>query len=196
MPKYYQFYKPAGCITALRDEKEPTIMQYLDQLDMSVLRPVGRLDRDTEGLLILTDDGAYNQRMTHPQSGIEKEYFFWAIGIFHEEKQQKLARGVMLPGMMDSTARPAHIKLLQTNILKNIKNEVKGKSRERILKNRPDTPVFSGYITVTEGRKHEVKRLLKSIGCYCVYLKRVRMGNIQLNPSLRPGEVMEFTVNC
>ena len=95
MPKYYQFYKPAGCITALRDEKEPTIMQYLDPLDMSVLRPVGRLDRDTEGLLILTDDGAYNQRMTHPQSGIEKEYFFWAIGIFHEEKQQKLARGVM-----------------------------------------------------------------------------------------------------
>ena len=134
--------------------------------------------------------------MTHPQSGIEKEYFFWAIGIFHEEKQQKLARGAALPGMMDCTARPAHIKLLQTNILKNINNEIKGKSRERILKNRPDTPVFSGYITVTEGRKHEVKRLLKSIDCYCVYLKRVRMGNIQLNPSLHPGEVMEFTVTC
>ena len=58
MPKYYQFYKPAGCITALHDEKQPTIMQYLDQLDMSVLRPVGRLDRDTEGRRIQSKNDA------------------------------------------------------------------------------------------------------------------------------------------
>lgn len=69
---------------------------------------------------------------------------------------------------------------------------IKGKRREHILKNRPDTPVFSGYITVTEGRKHEVKRLLKSIGCCCVYLKRVRMGDVVLPDDLKAGEVREF----
>ena len=63
MYHYYIFHKPAGCITALRDENNPTILDYLGSLDMERLRPVGRLDLDTEGLLILTDDGAYNQQM-------------------------------------------------------------------------------------------------------------------------------------
>lgn len=67
------------------------------------------------------------------------------------------------------------------------------KKREHILKNRPETPVFSGYITVTEGRKHEVKRLLKSVSCCCVYLKRVRMGNVVLPGDLEVGKVREFT---
>lgn len=191
--RYYQFYKPAGCITALRDEKEPTIMQYLGALDMTRLRPVGRLDRDTEGLLILTDDGGYNQRMTHPDAGIEKEYFFCALGVFDEEKQRYLADGARLRGVQEVTARPAYIKVLDRSTLKQIEPLIKGKTRERVLKNRPDTPAFSGLITVTEGRKHEVKRLLKSIGCCCVCLKRVRMGEVRLFPDLKPGEFREFT---
>lgn len=192
MYEYYIFHKPAGCITALRDESEPTIRLYLETLDMTRLRPVGRLDRDTEGLLILTDDGTYNQRMTHPDAGIEKEYFFWAIGSFTEEKEQKLSQGAVLSGKEPVTARPARITVSSECRLDEIYDFIKGKNKARILKNRPDTPVFSGHITVTEGRRHEVKRLLKSIGCYCVYLKRVRMGNVVLPDDLAPGQVRGF----
>ncbi|MDE7326634.1 MAG: pseudouridine synthase [Lachnospiraceae bacterium] len=192
MYHYYIFHKPAGCITALRDPTEPTILKYLNTLDMTKLRPVGRLDRDTEGLLILTDDGAYNQHMTHPDMGTEKEYFFWAMGIFSKEKKKKLETGVQLAGKILSPARPAKVTFLQESRLMEIHGFIKGKKREHILKNRPDTPVFSGYITVTEGRKHEVKRLLKSVGCCCIYLKRVRMGNVVLPEDLNAGEVREF----
>lgn len=198
MYHYYQFYKPAGCVTALWDETEPTIMQYLAGLDMTVLRPVGRLDRDTEGLLILTDDGMYNQKMTHPMAGIEKEYFFWAIGQYTQEKQQKLLSGADIAqkagkaGRESVIAKPARLEFLKAGELGEIADMVIGKRREHILKNRPDTPVFSGIMTVTEGQKHEVRRLLKSIGCYCIYLKRIRMGEVRLDPSLKKGEVLEF----
>lgn len=192
MYRYYIFHKPAGCVTALRDEKETTILAYLGALDMGRLRPVGRLDRDTEGLLILTDDGAYNQRMTHPEAGVEKEYFFWALGSFTPEKEQKLSQGARLAGKEPVTARPARITVSRACRLDEIQDFIKGKNRARILKNRPDTPVFSGHITVTEGRKHEVKRLLKSIGCCCVYLKRVRMGDVVLPGDLAPGQVRPF----
>ena len=120
MYHYYIFHKPAGCITALRDASEPTILMHLACLDMTKLRPVGRLDRDTEGLLILTDDGAYNQRMTHPDAGIEKEYFFWALGSFSEEKRKKLAQGAALIGKETLTARPAQIALLKESHLMHI----------------------------------------------------------------------------
>jgi len=192
MAHYYQFYKPMNCVTALWDASEPTIMQYLTHLDMSVLRPVGRLDRDTEGLLILTDDGEYNQRMTHPDAGIEKEYFFWAMGEFNEEKQRILSRGVGLYGDAQTVARPAQITVLETSTLECLDPALFGKRREHILKNRPETAVFSGTILVTEGKKHEVKRILKSIGCYCLYLKRLRMGEVVLNPELSPGETKKF----
>lgn len=195
MYQYYIFHKPAGCVTALRDEKEPTILQYLDNLDMARLRPVGRLDRDTEGLLILTDDGIYNQRMTHPDAGVEKEYFFWALGNLTAEKRKKLEQGIPLNGSEPCMARPARLAAVQESRLECIRGVIKGKRRERILKNRPDTPAFSGYITVTEGKKHEVKRLLKGIGCCCVYLKRVRMGDVRLPNDLEAGQVRKFIPN-
>ena len=193
MYHYYIFHKPAGCITALRDENNPTILDYLGSLDMERLRPVGRLDLDTEGLLILTDDGAYNQQMTRPDMGIEKEYFFWALGSFTDEKRKILECGTKLPGKNPSPARPAKVTILKECLLEDIHDFITGKKREHILKNRPETPVFSGYITVTEGRKHEVKRLLKSVSCCCVYLKRVRMGNVVLPGDLKVGKVREFT---
>ncbi len=192
MYHYYIFHKPAGCITALRDATRPTILAYLGALDMTRLRPVGRLDCDTEGLLILTDDGAYNQYMTHPDRAVEKEYFFWAMGNFTEEKRKKLESGILLKGEEEVLARPAKLTLVQESRLTKIHDFIRGKQKEHTLKNRPDTPVFSGYITVTQGRKHEVKRLLKSIDCYCVYLKRIRMGDVVLPEDLDVGKVREF----
>ena len=68
--RYYMFHKPAGCVTALQDKTEKTIMEYFKDIDTTGLRPVGRLDKDTEGLLLLTDDGKFLQHMTHPDSDI------------------------------------------------------------------------------------------------------------------------------
>ncbi|HKM34783.1 MAG TPA: pseudouridine synthase [Lachnospiraceae bacterium] len=192
MYHYYQFHKPAGCVTALRDEHKPTIMQYLSDLDMTILRPVGRLDMDTEGLLILTDDGAYNQHMTHPDREIEKEYFFFALGTFTPEKQKILEQGAAIPAMKGRKMRPAYIEVSETMTLEHLPTNLMEKVQARTLKNRPDSPVFSGFITVTEGRKHEVKRLLKGIDCYCIYLKRIRMGEVRLFEDLALGEVREF----
>lgn len=192
MYHYYQFHKPAGCVTALSDKEKPTIMQYLQNLDMTVLRPVGRLDIDTEGLLILTDDGAYNQHMTHPDEEVEKEYFFFALGTFTPEKREILKQGTAIANTAGRKMRPAYIKVEETLTLAQLPKDILEKQQARTLKNRPNSPVFSGYITVTEGRKHEVKRLLKGIGCYCIYLKRIRMGNVRLFEDLAPGEVRKF----
>lgn len=190
---YYMFHKPSGCITALSDASEKTIADYLSGLDLNTLRPVGRLDKDTEGLLILTDNGYFLQQMTHPDAGIEKEYYFWAMGEINQEKTERLAHGVALPGMTYGITRPAKLTLLESGTLRDAACYVTGKNREHILKNRPEHPVFSGHIIVTEGRKHEVRRLLKSIGCCCIYLKRIRMGCIRLDPDLKPGEYREFS---
>lgn len=190
---YYMFHKPAGCITALKDEKEKTIVDYLTKLDMSTLRAVGRLDKDTEGLLFLTDDGQWLQHMTRPEAGIEKEYYFWAMGSMDHTKLTRLGQGICLNGMTNRVTRPASLRVIETATLQDIHPLIQGKNREHILKNRPEHPVFSGCITVTEGRKHEVRRLLKSIGCCCIYLKRIRMGIYELDPTLAAGEYKEFT---
>lgn len=190
--RYYMFHKPAGCVTALQDKTEKTIMDYFTNLDTTGLRPVGRLDKDTEGLLLLTDDGKFLQHMTHPDSGIEKTYFFWAMGIPNEAKAAALANGIVLRGMETGTTRPAILEVLETRTLAEVAPVIVGKRRDHILRNRPEHPVFSGHLTLTEGRKHEVKRLLRGIGCYCIYLKRLRMGDFVLDPDLAPGEYKEL----
>lgn len=190
---YYQFNKPSGCVTAMRDEKRPTIMKYLETMDMSTLRPVGRLDMDTEGLLILTDDGDYNQKMTHPMNGIEKEYYFFALGTITEEKIELLRQGISLSKDGEIISRAALLQPLEILSLQKLPKDILIKLSERSRKNRPETPAFSGRITVTEGKKHEVKRLLKGIGAYCIYLKRLRIGSVTLYEDLKPGEVREFT---
>lgn len=192
---YYQFHKPGGCVTALCDANRPTIMNYLakyENIDMTRVRPVGRLDLDTEGLLILTDDGTYNQYMTNPTNQIEKKYLFYALGMCTEEKKEKLRNGMVLP-RSEEIARPAKMEVIRELTLQNLPEEIWAKLTDKVKKNRLDTPVFIGYMTVTEGKKHEIKRLLKGIECYCIYLKRVSMGNVILNPELALGEVCEFT---
>ena len=191
--RYYMFHKPAGCVTALQDKTEKTIMDYFKDLDTTGLRPVGRLDKDTEGLLLLTDDGKFLHQMTHPDSGIEKTYFFWAMGTPDDAKAAALAHGITLRGMESGTTRPALLTVLETKTLADVTSCIVGKRRDHILRNRPEHPVFSGHLTLTEGRKHEVKRLLRGIGCYCIYLKRIRMGDFVLDEALAPGEYKELS---
>ena len=85
MYHYYMFNKPFGCVCARRDDRYPTVMDYFSDLDNPDLSPVGRLDRATEGLLLVTDDGMFNQKLTHPSYKKEKTYLFTAMGTLSEE---------------------------------------------------------------------------------------------------------------
>ena len=115
--KYYMFHKPRGCITAVTDPTHKTVMEYFADEKVEGLHPVGRLDKDTEGLLLITNDGKWNQEIMHPENHVPKTYFFWALGELDEEKIHRIENGVELRGM---TAKPAKIKRCETKTLGDI----------------------------------------------------------------------------
>lgn len=193
MHHYYMFNKPYGCVSARRDDRFPTVMDYFKELNNENLSPVGRLDRETEGLLIITDDGKWNQIMTHPSNQKEKLYEFIAMGVLNEEKIKMLETGVLLKGSDKPTA-PAKITVTGTSVLAETLPSLPLEIQKNSCHNRPEHPIVMGTITVTEGRKHQVRRMLKTVGCCIIYLKRISMGDIILDENLRPGEWKEINI--
>ena len=183
--------KPAGVVTAVSDKDSKTVMDCFPEEIREGLHPVGRLDRDTEGLLIITDDGDLTFRLTRPEFGITKRYFFRAFGKIDEEKIKKLAEGGMLYGNGE-TARPAFLSNIVLSTVEKDAEFMSEEYRAHCMKN-PKGETFSAVITVTEGKRHEVKLLLKSIGCRIFYLQRISMGNFVLDPVLKPGKFRSFT---
>lgn len=183
--------KPNGVITATRDKTSGTVMDCFPENIRKGLFPIGRLDLDTEGLLIITDDGDFAFRMLRPEFGIEKQYFFRAFGEISEEKIEKLKNGGALYGNGEK-ARPAFLSDIVLSTVKDDADFIPEEGRAHALKN-PFGKTFSALVTVTEGKRHEVKLLLKSIGCKIFYLRRVSMGKFVLDPVLKPGEFREFT---
>ncbi len=116
---YYMFYKPFGCVTAHRDDLFPVVMDYFSELHNDRLSPVGRLDRETEGLLIVTDDGKWNQYMTNPEFHVPKTYEFAALGTLDARKLQRLAEGVLLTGSNIPT-KGADVTVTDTCVLSDI----------------------------------------------------------------------------
>ena len=92
---YYMFNKPFGCVTARRDSLYPTVMDYFSELNNDNLNPVGRLDRETTGLLLITDDGVFNQKLTHPSYHKKKTYHFTVLGDLTEDRCQQLEKGAV-----------------------------------------------------------------------------------------------------
>jgi len=193
MYHYYMFNKPVGCVTARTDDKYPTVMDYFKELNNANLSPVGRLDLETEGLLIITDDGAWNQFMTRPEHGKEKCYEFFVLGELTEEKRNMLEQGVTVIGSDKRTA-PAKLELTEKTELQYVLPELPELLREKYAHNRPFHPVTKGKITITEGRKRQIRRMMKAVGCLVIYLKRISMGDIVLDPELKPGEWKEIEV--
>ncbi len=191
MYHYYMFNKPVGCVTARTDERYPTVMDYFKELNNEKLSPVGRLDLETEGLLIITDDGAWNQRMTRPEYGKEKCYEFFVLGELTEDKKHKLEQGVMVIGS-DKLTAPAKLELTEFTELQYVLPELPEVLRQKYAHNRLFHPVTKGRITITEGRKRQIRRMMKAVGCLVIYLKRISMGDIVLDPELTPGEWKEI----
>jgi 16S rRNA pseudouridine516 synthase len=188
---YYMFNKPYGCVTAHRDLRFPTVMEYFKELDNSKLSFVGRLDRETEGLLIITDDGNWNQRMTHPAYKKHKTYEFTALGELDEEKLHILQNGILLNGSPIPTL-PCQITVTGASVLSDTLSTLHPEVQRAIQKNRPCHPVVMGRITITEGRKRQIRRMMKAVHCCVVALKRISMEDIVLDKNLKPGEWKEF----
>lgn len=191
MYHYYMFNKPVGCVTARTDDRYPTVMDYFKELDNADLSPVGRLDLETEGLLIITDDGAWNQLMTRPEHGKEKCYEFFVLGELTEEKKHILEQGVTVIGSDKPTA-PAKLTLTDRTELQYVLPKLPELLQQKYAHNRPFHPVTKGKITITEGRKRQIRRMMKAVGCLVIYLKRISMGDIVLDPELKPGEWKEI----
>lgn len=151
---YIMLYKPKGCITSLRDEKgRKTVYDYLD-VEVPHLVPVGRLDYDTEGLLLLTNDGELVNRLAHPSGEVPKSYLVRAEGEFPEHILAKLRKGVEIDGVKTKRSK---VKLLE-----------QGEKEAKLL------------VTITEGRNRQVRRMFETVERNVVFLKRVAIGDLRL----------------
>ena len=160
---YYMLNKPAGYVSST--EGGGTVISLLgEDGKRSGLFPCGRLDIDTEGLLLVTDDGPLAHLLLSPRRHVEKEYFFTCSPALTDEGIKIIESGVDLG---DFTAKPARIE----------------PSRDRL----------SGTVTVTEGKYHQVKRMLLRAGSEVTYLRRVRFGPLTLDPDLQTGEYRPLT---
>ena len=167
--KYYMLNKPAGVVTAAYDALYGTVMDLFENEKRSGLNPVGRLDKDTEGLLLVTGDGSLGHYLTSPRRNVPKIYYAELDGIPDETGIERLKQGIEFK---EFTSRPAILEILDAD-------EKAGTSRVTI--------------TVTEGRFHEVKRLAIAIGCEVKYLKRIGFAGLELDEGLRPGEYRLLT---
>lgn len=155
---YYMLHKPAGVITATEDKKESTVMDILREEKVKNLFPVGRLDKDTEGLLLITDDGELAHNLLSPKKHVDKEYLVKVRNSISEEDCRKLSEGVDI-GDEKPTA-PAKVERV---------------AEKEIL------------LTIREGRFHQVKRMLQAVGNEVLYLKRLSMGSLRLPEDLEKG---------
>ena len=191
MSLYYMINKPYGCVTACGDETYPTVMDCLPPELAARLHPVGRLDLDTRGMLLLTDDGALDPALLLPECHVEKEYFFYAVGTLTDEKIAAIEKGCTLSGS-GKPAAPAHLIPERTYTVREIEEFLPPARRGRYMKN-PDGSAFSARLILHEGKKHEVKLIMRAAGCRVCALFRTAFAGVPLDPALGPGEYRPLT---
>lgn len=187
MSIYYMLNKPAGYITARRDPRHATVMDLFPEELRDVIFPVGRLDKDTEGLLLLTDDGKLSYGLMMPDHGVCKTYFLYATGVLTEEMKNALEQGVRIDDKGEIVTAMARVEHVGADILKNISGYLSEKERRALNDRRRDRPVFAIRLTITEGKKHQVKRMLKAVGSRVLYLRRESIAGVPLDKGLPLG---------
>ena len=174
-------YKPRGVVTTLSDEKgRPTVADLVRDCGERVW-PVGRLDMDSEGLLLLTGDGALTHGLLHPRHQVEKEYLVWVEG-FHPGAVEALTRPMTLNGQK---LRPARVRLGR------LEGEPIRPARVEVLRETPGTAVLA--VTIHEGKNRQVRRMCAQCGLTVKRLKRIREGRLLLDRDLRPGQWRPLT---
>ncbi len=197
---YYMLYKPAGVITATEDSRTATVLDLLRAPESSgtvqpVLRrdlfPVGRLDRDTEGLLLITDDGQLAHRLLSPGRHVDKVYYAVVTGQVTEEDRRRFAEGLCVDESL--TAMPA--RLLSAAEAARETEQLSGlipEDPQQLIP--PGTTSFSPVlVTIREGKFHQIKRMFAAVGKEVLYLRRLSMGPLLLDEALSPGEFRELT---
>ena len=161
---YYMLHKPAGVVSATEDKRESTVLDLLGDDKREDLFPVGRLDKDTEGLLLVTNDGTLAHELLSPAKHVEKEYECHLAYPLDDVQKLQLEQGVDIGEK--SLTKPAVVKILD---------------EKRIM------------LTITEGKFHQVKRMLHVVGNEVIYLKRIRMGTLTLDEKLPKGNYRRLT---
>lgn len=187
------FNKPRGCITACSDKRHKTVMDYLPDSEREGLFPIGRLDKDTEGFLILTDDGNFCFHVASPEHKIEKTYVFYAKGTLTEEKIKSLEGGVDIRTADNRLTAPAKAEKLCELKLRDIACLLDEDAAKLIHTRRGDVPITKVKVTITEGRKHQVKRMAKAVGLSVVYLERIAISGVFLDKDLPRGKYRPLT---
>lgn len=164
---YYILHKPAGYVSAVKDNLYPTVLSLIDNPQGFQLFPVGRLDLDTEGLLLITNDGTLAHELLSPKKHVEKTYYARIDGKITEEDQRRFAAGLDIGDEKDTL--PAKLEILKSGE----KSEI--------------------TVTITEGRYHQVKRMFEAVGKKVTYLKRLQMGSLKLEETLEPGTYRALT---
>ena len=191
MYQYYHFYKPSGCVSARRDAEHKTVMDYFPPHWREQLFPLGRLDKNTEGLLLITDDGKLNHRLLDPENHVEKQYLLWVAGELGEGELTQLREGVHLKGLPEPT-RPARVEVLERGKLADVPEPL-FENRRHLLEEAPAAPAAKCTLWLTEGKRHQVKRMFEAVGCTVVWLRRTEFAGIALDERLKPGEYRPLT---
>ena len=165
--EYFMLNKPKGCVSATEDSRYPTVLDYITDHKRKDLFPVGRLDLDTEGLLLITNDGALAHDLLSPSKHIPKTYEAMIDGIVTEDDVEVFAKGMDI-GEKKPT-KPAELTILKANVISHIR------------------------ITICEGKYHQIKRMFEAVGKPVLELKRISMGTLVLDDALKPGGYRALT---
>ncbi len=161
---YIMLNKPQGVVSATEDNLSATVIDLIKEGRHLNLFPVGRLDKDTEGLLLITNDGELAHNLLSPKKHVDKKYYVELDSMITSNMIQKLNSGIeledftTLPALVETTNNPRHV-----------------------------------YITIHEGKFHQVKRMFKAVGLEVTFLKRISMGSLFLDPTLLPGKYRKLT---
>ncbi|MGN0204986.1 MAG: 16S rRNA pseudouridine(516) synthase, partial [Coprococcus sp.] len=166
---YYMLNKPSGVITATNDKRQKTVLDLITDKERKDLFPVGRLDKDTEGLLLITNNGELAHQLLSPKKHVSKLYRALVEGCVTDEDVRLFAEGLKMDE--EWTALPAELKILSAG---------------------PESEV---EVIIYEGKFHQIKRMFEAVGKKVVALKRLSMGTLQLDGSLQPGEYRPLTTD-
>ena len=161
---YIMLNKPAGYVSATWDNFDPTVLDLIDGFEKRNIFPVGRLDKDTVGLLLISNDGKLAHKVLSPKNHVDKKYYLKYDGVFKKSHHEIFKSGVTLDD--GYVCMPA-----------------------QFIEIAPG----EGEIIIKEGKYHQVKRMMQAIGCEVTYLKRIEFGTLKLDESLKEGEYRFLT---
>lgn len=168
--EYFMLNKPAGVVSATKDARDPTVLDLITAKNRKDLFPVGRLDKDTQGLLLITNDGELAHELLSPKKHVDKLYYAHVDGIVTQKHAEAFQDGLLV----DETFRamPAHLTILSVDET-TCQSEIE--------------------LTIREGKFHQVKRMFEACNMRVTFLKRLRMGPLVLDETLQSGEYRTLT---